>query len=340
MEGLEIDEVNQWVCWRVDAERAQENALGWRMLENNEIRGILPFDYFYVDHQICFRYAYRSLQRIEEFFHKSAGDFETLSFLCGEVLAILERGREYLLPEGGYLLQPEWIFWNRRERKVSVCYLPGKDGDIGREYTALIEYLMRYTDHSDERAVSMIYRLYDLLVSDGFVQETLSAYLRGREERGGEKEEKREKEESKIEKIFSPRKEVHGDFEVGKNNHEMRWAYYLKPLLEKKVDGIQRKVLYHRGMMGYPVRQGELVVGRGEDSDLYLPFSVVSRRHAVLICEKDRVYLMDTASTNGTYLNDSKISAYVKTRCSERDIITFANLPYQLCRKESGPVGR
>lgn len=304
MEEIKLEEENHWVLWRVDIEQAQKDVIGWRMLENNQIAGILPFDYYYVDNQICFRIAYHSLQRIENYFQKKTGDFETLCFLCEEILTVLERGQEYLLASGGYLLLPEWIFWNRFEKKVSLCYLPGKKGDAGKEFTKLIEYLMRYTDHSDKRAVTMIYGLYDMLLSDGFVPGNLLLYLQDME---------------------------HGKSEGDSNAGKKAGAYALKPIWNNKTDKLSERFLQGCGKE-YLVGQGEIVIGRKAGSDLYLPFGEVSRRHAVIICEAENVYLMDTASANGTFVNGNKISAYVKTPCKENDIVTFADISFKLVR--------
>lgn len=82
------------------------------------------------------------------------------------------------------------------------------------------------------------------------------------------------------------------------------------------------------------ISQKELAVGRRRESEIYLPFAVISRRHAVFIYENGELYLMDTASKNGTYLNGRKISAYVKARCKENDVITFADISYRLVQQK------
>ncbi len=45
-------------------------------------------------------------------------------------------------------------------------------------------------------------------------------------------------------------------------------------------------------------------IGRGRDNDIVLPSDCVSRRHARLEQREGDVYLVDLASTNGTYIND------------------------------------
>jgi two-component system cell cycle response regulator len=45
-------------------------------------------------------------------------------------------------------------------------------------------------------------------------------------------------------------------------------------------------------------------IGRGRDNDIVLPSDCVSRRHSRLERREQRLYIVDLASTNGTYVND------------------------------------
>ena len=47
-----------------------------------------------------------------------------------------------------------------------------------------------------------------------------------------------------------------------------------------------------------------ITIGRGRDNDVVLPSDCVSRRHARIEQRDGHVYLVDLASTNGTYIND------------------------------------
>ncbi len=315
MEGLELDEKNHWVLWMAQEEQIQEGRIAWHMLENNEVSGLLPFDYYYLDDQICFRYAYHSMQRIQHFFQRKTADFEILYFLMEEILAILERGQEYLLDEGGYLLMPEWIFWNRHEKKVGICYLPGKKGKIQTGFALIIEYLMKHTDHSDQCAVRFIYGLYELLDSDGFELEIMLSYL---------------EEAKKSNDILNGVEQTQKACNNKKEKSDM--GYMLKPLLNTEAGKLMEKLFCGKDGGSYTLQKEKSAIGRDEENDLCLPFGSVSRHHALLFCEPDGFYLMDTTSTNGTYLNGKKISAYVKTPCRENDIITFADISYKIAK--------
>lgn len=54
-------------------------------------------------------------------------------------------------------------------------------------------------------------------------------------------------------------------------------------------------------------QQSRIVLGRGRDADLQLDDPNVSRMHAVLYWEEDRVYVKDLGSTNGTFVNSRPV---------------------------------
>jgi hypothetical protein len=61
----------------------------------------------------------------------------------------------------------------------------------------------------------------------------------------------------------------------------------------------------------YVLTQAETVIGRGAEADLRLADPGVSRRHASLRRDDDRVVLTDLGSTNGTHVNGRRIDEVV-----------------------------
>jgi predicted component of type VI protein secretion system len=56
----------------------------------------------------------------------------------------------------------------------------------------------------------------------------------------------------------------------------------------------------------------------------------VSRLHAVLRLVQDKIILMDLGSSNGTYLNGSRLAPYIETPVAHGDIIYLGKLKIQL----------
>lgn len=70
-----------------------------------------------------------------------------------------------------------------------------------------------------------------------------------------------------------------------------------------------------------PMTDGRLVIGRGEDSHVFLPDYRLSRRHAEVEQRMDGFYIVDLGSTNGTYLNGQRVMG--EQRLSDGDLISL-----------------
>jgi predicted Zn finger-like uncharacterized protein len=89
------------------------------------------------------------------------------------------------------------------------------------------------------------------------------------------------------------------------------------------------------GMM-YRVERPSIVIGRGE-GDLKLDDPEVSRRHVRLTVHGTRVVLHDLGSTNGTFLDETKISeAALENRAEFR--VGATRLMLILSSEEGGPI--
>ena len=72
-------------------------------------------------------------------------------------------------------------------------------------------------------------------------------------------------------------------------------------------------------------------IGKQADNDILLQDSRVSRNHAVIVKEGERFYVYDNGSTNGTYLNNKRLSPKIRRELPED--CTISILPYTLTCK-------
>ena len=65
-----------------------------------------------------------------------------------------------------------------------------------------------------------------------------------------------------------------------------------------------------------------LLIGRSEHNDIAIDSKFVSRHHALLVRHGSATFLMDLNSTNGTFVNSTRVSNYVLVH---DDVISLGN---------------
>ncbi len=85
-------------------------------------------------------------------------------------------------------------------------------------------------------------------------------------------------------------------------------------------------------------KRNRLTIGRKDGNDVILPFRNVSSFHAIIECVDGIVYLEDLNSTNGTFLNNSKITSRVPVKNGDR--VRFASYEFvaEFERKEEEKI--
>ena len=84
----------------------------------------------------------------------------------------------------------------------------------------------------------------------------------------------------------------------------------------------------------YPVQDGT-TIGRTPDADIYLDHPSVSRHHAVFRLQDDTLAIMDLGSTNGTWVNEQRLTAQVPVTLSPGDTIQVGSPEIQLQVEEA-----
>ncbi|MDP9240316.1 MAG: DUF3662 domain-containing protein [Actinomycetota bacterium] len=70
------------------------------------------------------------------------------------------------------------------------------------------------------------------------------------------------------------------------------------------------RLVDNRSGRDFALRHGYTVLGRGDEADIRLPDTGISRRHAQVYFDGDRAVVSDLGSTNGTLVNGQHISEH------------------------------
>ncbi|OZG72380.1 hypothetical protein BTA51_16765 [Hahella sp. CCB-MM4] len=82
-----------------------------------------------------------------------------------------------------------------------------------------------------------------------------------------------------------------------------------------------------------PLRQFPVTIGRGDDADITLNSTDVSRVHAELSLQGDELWVRDLGSTNGTFVNHERISG--PTKIQNDDVVHFAHVEARVIDEDS-----
>lgn len=133
-----------------------------KMLINNEIKGLLKFELHIVDNMNQYYYDITSMQSLSHTFERGLLKYDQIKKIMKDILNAIKSGKEYLLSENDYVLDPDYIYIKLPSYDVSCCYLVGYKKDILEQLSNTIEYLMNKVDYNDEQGVLFIYGLYKI----------------------------------------------------------------------------------------------------------------------------------------------------------------------------------
>lgn len=75
------------------------------------------------------------------------------------------------------------------------------------------------------------------------------------------------------------------------------------------------------------LRAGINQIGRDLEADFFISLSFISRRHAEVHVENNKVYLLDLDSKGGTYVNGLKLEPFFRVELKHGDLIALHHLP-------------
>jgi len=76
------------------------------------------------------------------------------------------------------------------------------------------------------------------------------------------------------------------------------------------------------------IEQYPFTIGKNTGNNLIINNPMISRSHARIIKENNKIYIEDLNSSNGTKVNDCIIDAYTPIEINNGDTISFADLTY------------
>ena len=146
----------------------EEGGAGYeaRMLAGNDIRGLLHMRIRYQDGHPFYYYDITSRQPLSRLLENR---FVTRDEICQIMIQIhvsLTRMEEYLLGDGGLLLEPEYIYAEPELFQTGLCMVPGRQRNFQEGLSRFLQYILKRVNHKDRECVVLAYGLYQESLKD------------------------------------------------------------------------------------------------------------------------------------------------------------------------------
>ena len=93
------------------------------MLDNNDIKGMIPFSVMQFDDKVAARYDITSLISVSELLEKCISR-ETIISVIDSVLTVMENAEDYLIDPGSVILDCEKMFYDEKDGRLCMCVMP------------------------------------------------------------------------------------------------------------------------------------------------------------------------------------------------------------------------
>lgn len=275
------------------------------MLVKNHIPGILECRSNMVDGRCGLYYLISSRQSLRLVLERKKLEAGELSLLLKTLYQALRSCQEYLLDVNKLLLCPDYIYVDPDSWEPVFCHCPFQEQDMEEELLGLAEYLLDHLCRQDQEAVTLAYEFYRMA---GERNGSLFQMLQDCMEYSGEPKAHLEKQAETVQ--TSP---VETTF------------------LAEKPEDVLMLCCENSTYPDFRVGEENILIGKKKEAvDVCLKARGISRIHAKISREEGVYYLTDLNSTNGTFLNSSRLEVHEKVPIQSGDSIGFAGIRYQV----------
>ena len=155
-----------YIVFEIDC--ASEESVEAKMLQNNNICGLLACDFRYEDNRTYIYYDTTDKMAVSDIMKEGKMTYDILKEIYTAIAEILKSCQKYLISADSVLLNKDLIFGNRKYKNLKFCVLPGLNCSFRKQIKELTEDFMKITDHCDKKCVEFMYGIYDIVSTDNF----------------------------------------------------------------------------------------------------------------------------------------------------------------------------
>jgi len=263
------------------------DSLGYGMLKNNDLNGVIRFDKLSVEGDDLLRYDVTNYKNIVEFIKEEVNSREIAQVIKLCIEAVLEADN-YLLDSEKFSFHPERVFISRIDQTPGLIYLPLKNlhSDQHDVFT-LTKFIINNAHFSENENGSCIGTLLNYMNSSS--DKSLIGYL------------------DALKKITGDQ----GLTSTGSLSKQYTQARLIRALSRENID----------------ITKDDFLIGNDAESCDYSCLSnrAISRQHAAIQLENGIYHIIDNNSTNKTHLNGEELKPKQKYALKFGDVVSIAN---------------
>lgn len=136
------------------------------MLQKKQIKGLLTMEIILEDGIRQFWFDITGKKSLDIYMRKQGLKGELLQKIFEQLAEVMDEVKEYMLAEERIYLDPEHIFIDNSEEKIYFCYYPAIDNENRVAFTEFMEIVLQNIDHTDQKAVSLGYEIYQRSIEE------------------------------------------------------------------------------------------------------------------------------------------------------------------------------
>lgn len=148
-----------------------------KMLAGNEIRGLMHMHIRYQDGTPLYYYDITSRQPLSRLLETRSITRDEICQIVIQLHVTLMRMEEYLLSDGGILLNQDLIYVEPELFGISLCLVPGHRGDFPEQLSRFLQYILKCVNHKDRECVVLAYGMYQESLKDNYGIEDILKFI-------------------------------------------------------------------------------------------------------------------------------------------------------------------
>lgn len=142
-----------------------------KMLEENQIQGLLQMSGRGMDDKSCYDYDVSGKVSVKALYEKHPISGDEIKLLLKCILNVVNEVQRYLLDVNCILLNPEYIFYE--SERYYFCYYPPGNESLWAGFHHLSEYLVKCADYQDQECVRIVFLLHKETMKENYSMEQI-----------------------------------------------------------------------------------------------------------------------------------------------------------------------